>query len=158
MTILSSVFTSMISEKFFHVKPLPVSWPQDTGHKCRVSSDSKRFIFNTARQVEDLPAEQKNRLKNSWALSSVNTSGTSAAMNVIKQISPTQEENRKAINDYKIKSRSPYWGGFKQKTLSHKTEALWNLTLPGHTFNGGEKTFQKTKTQNRSARGGTMEH
>jgi len=33
--------------------------------------------------------------------------GTSAAMKVIKQISPTQEENRKAMNDNKTNSRSP---------------------------------------------------
>ena len=48
----------------------------------------------------------------------------SAAMSVNNKKLSTLGGKQKAMNDNQTKSRALYRGGFKQKMLSHKTEAL----------------------------------
>ena len=64
------------------------------------------------------------------------------------------------MNNYQNKLSLSYRGGFKQKTLSHKTEAQRILTLTKNVnlaFNGGTKYFQEIKSQNAPLIGGGYE-
>ena len=73
----------------------------------------------------------------------------SAAMKVnINKTLSTLGGKQKSYKWLQNKVTLSYWGGFKQKTLSHKTEALWELTINvKRTFNGGAQDFLN-KTQN----------